>query len=86
MGQGKDRGGRQAWHPTFDDVVIDKSRSGKTELVNWQYAGSKHDITKGIGVMNALWQTSKDEYVPMDYRIGTRQKTARPRMTISRTC
>lgn len=53
----------------FDDVVIDKSRSGKTELVNWQYAGSKHDITKGIGVVNALWQTDKDQYVPMDYRI-----------------
>ena len=53
----------------FDDVVIDKSRSGKTELVNWQYSGAKHDITKGIGVVNALWQTSKDQYVPMDYRI-----------------
>jgi hypothetical protein len=53
----------------FDDVVIDKSRSGKTELVNWQYAGSKHDVTKGIGVVNALWQTSKDQYVPIDYRI-----------------
>ncbi len=53
----------------FDDVVIDKSRSGKTELVNWQYAGSKHDITKSIGVVNALWQTNKEEYIPMDYRI-----------------
>ena len=53
----------------FDDVVIDKSRSGKMELVNWQYAGSKHDITKGIGVVNALWQVSREEYIPMDYRI-----------------
>lgn len=53
----------------FDDVVIDKSRSGKMELVNWQYAGSKHDITRGIGVVNALWQVSKEEYIPMDYRI-----------------
>ena len=53
----------------FDDVVIDKSRSGKTELVNWQYSGAKHDITKGIGVVNALWQTSKDDYIPLDYRI-----------------
>jgi hypothetical protein len=53
----------------FDDVVIDKSRSGKTELVNWQYSGAKHDKTKGIGVVNALWQTSKDQYIPMDYRI-----------------
>lgn len=53
----------------FDDVVIDKSRSDKMELVNWQYAGSKHDITKGIGVVNALWQVSKEEYIPMDFRI-----------------
>lgn len=53
----------------FDDVVIDKSRSGKMELVNWQYSGSKHDITKGIGVVNALWQTDSQTYVPMDYRI-----------------
>lgn len=53
----------------FDDVVIDKSRSGKTELVNWQYSGAKHDVTKGIGVVNALWQTSREEYAPIDYRI-----------------
>ena len=53
----------------FDDVVIDKSRSGKMELVNWQYAGSKHDITKGIGVVNALWQIDKEQYITMDYRI-----------------
>lgn len=53
----------------FDDVVIAKSRSGKTELVNWQYSGAEHDVVKGIGVVNALWQTSKDQYVPMDYRI-----------------
>lgn len=53
----------------FDDVVIDKSRSDKMELVNWQYAGSKHDITRGIGVVNALWQVSKEAYIPMDYRI-----------------
>jgi hypothetical protein len=53
----------------YDDVVIDKSRCGKTELVNWQYAGSAHDVIKCIGVVNALWQISKDEYIPMDYRI-----------------
>jgi len=53
----------------FDDVVVDKSRSGKTELVNWQYSGAKHDVTKGIGIVNALWQTSKDDYIPLDYRI-----------------
>ena len=53
----------------FDDVVIDKSRSNKMELVNWQYSGTEHGVVKGIGVVNALWQTSQDEYTPIDYRI-----------------
>src|SRR5438874_13068834 len=38
----------------FDDVVIDKSRSGKTELVNWQYAGSKRDTTKALTTVPQL--------------------------------
>jgi len=53
----------------FDDVVINKSRNHKMELVNWQYSGTEHGIVKGIGVVNALWQTSKDEYTPIDYRV-----------------
>jgi hypothetical protein len=53
----------------FDDVVIDKSRSRKMDLVNWQYSGTEHGIVKGIGIVNALWQTSKDDYTPIDYRI-----------------
>jgi hypothetical protein len=53
----------------FDDVVINKSRSSKMELVRWQYSGAEHKVIKGIGVVNSLWQTSKDEYTPIDYRI-----------------
>jgi len=53
----------------FDDVVINKNRSQKMELVNWQYSGAEHGVVKGIGVVNALWQTSHDEYTPIDYRI-----------------
>jgi hypothetical protein len=53
----------------FDDVVIDKSRSEKMELVRWQYSGTEHGIVKGIGVVNVLWQTNKDDYTPIDYRI-----------------
>jgi len=55
----------------FDDVVIDKSRSSKMELVKRQYSGAEHRVIKGIGVVNALWQTSKDDYTPIDYRIWT---------------
>jgi hypothetical protein len=53
----------------FDDVVINKSRSEKMEIVNWQYSGTDKGVVKGIGVVNALWQTSKDNYIPIDYRI-----------------
>jgi hypothetical protein len=53
----------------FDDVVIDKSRSNKMELVRWQYSGAEHGVVKGIGVVNALWQSCRDEYTPIDYRI-----------------
>ena len=53
----------------FDDVVINKSRSQKMEIVNWQYSGSDKRVVKGIGVLNALWQTDKDNYTPIDYRI-----------------
>ena len=53
----------------FDDVVINKSRSQKMELVNWQYSGADKGVVKGIGVVNAIWQTSQDNYIPIDYRI-----------------
>lgn len=52
-----------------DDVVIDKSRSGKMELTAWQYSGSEHDIVKGIGVLNMLWKTEDGMFSPMDFRI-----------------
>lgn len=52
-----------------DDVVIDKSRSGKMELTAWQYSGSEHDIVKGIGVLNIVWKTEDGMFSPMDFRI-----------------
>lgn len=70
----------------FDDVVIDKSRSNKMELVNWQYSGGEHEIIKGICVVNALWQTSKDEYTPIDYRIWNPPDAEKQRMSISEIC
>jgi hypothetical protein len=51
-----------------DESVIDKSRSDKIDLVRWQYSGAKHDIVKGIGVLNFLWVT-EDEVCPEDFRI-----------------
>ncbi len=52
-----------------DETVIDKSRSDKIELTSWLYSGTEHDIVKGIGLLNFLWQNSREEAIPMDYRI-----------------
>jgi len=52
-----------------DETVIDKSRSDKIELISWLYSGTEHDVIKGIGLLNFLWQNSRGEVIPMDYRI-----------------
>jgi hypothetical protein len=51
-----------------DETVIDKSRSDKVDLVRWQYSGNRHDVIKGIGVLNFLWVTPQ-AVCPIDYRI-----------------
>lgn len=54
----------------FDDSIIDKTRSKKIGLTKWQYSGTRHDIIRGIGVLNAIWNinTTKN-YYPIDFRI-----------------
>ena len=52
-----------------DDTVLDKNRSRKVELVRWQYSGNAHDVIRGIGVVNLLWQGDNGEYCPADFRI-----------------
>lgn len=53
-----------------DDTVLDKNRSEKIELVNWQYSGNAHKVINGIGMVNMLWYGIKsDMSVPIDYRI-----------------
>lgn len=52
-----------------DDTVLDKDRSRKISLVNWQYSGNEHDVIRGIGMVNLLWQKDTDDFCPVDFRI-----------------
>lgn len=52
-----------------DDSVLDKSRSKKIELAQWQYSGTEHEVVLGIGMLNMLWRREDGEIMPMDYRI-----------------
>lgn len=53
-----------------DDSVLDKHRSDKIELVQYQYSGNAHEVIPGIGLVNLLWHgLESEESVPVDYRI-----------------
>lgn len=52
-----------------DETVISKKRSSKIEIARYQYSGNEHDVVKGIGVLNFIWQTQIGTYTPVDYRI-----------------
>lgn len=52
-----------------DETVIDKSRSNKIELVRWQYSGTRHEIIKGIGLLNLYWASESEESTPIDFRV-----------------
>lgn len=52
-----------------DETVLNKNRSRKVELVRWQYSGAKHDIIRGIGMLNFLWIDNTSKTCPMDFRI-----------------
>lgn len=54
-----------------DETVISKNRSQNIEAVSWIYSGNEHDIVKGIGVLNFLWDSTinQGETIPFDYRI-----------------
>lgn len=54
----------------FDDSVQDKRYSEKIELVRLQYSGAEHGLVRGIGIVNLVHTTGRDdEFFPVDYRI-----------------
>lgn len=54
-----------------DDTVISKKRSSKIELANKMYSGNEHDVVRGIGALNFLWNSTgkMEESNPFDHRI-----------------
>jgi len=57
----------------IDDSVQDKRYAKKIELVYRQYSGAAHGVIEGIGVVNLLHTSGKDQaFYPIDYRIFDR--------------
>jgi len=52
-----------------DDTVLDKPFGRDIEIAKWQYSGTHHRVVHGIGVETLLWTDSKQEHIPVDYRI-----------------
>jgi len=54
----------------LDDSVQDKRYAKKIELVYRQYSGAEHGVVEGIGVVNLLHTSGKEQaFYPIDYRI-----------------
>ncbi len=54
----------------FDDTVLDKNHSHQIEMVRRQYSGNAGGIIKGIGVVNMLYYSPKeDKWYLLGYRI-----------------
>jgi len=54
----------------IDDSVQDKRYARKIDLVYRQYSGAEHGVVEGIGVVNLVHTSGKNqEYYPIDYRI-----------------
>lgn len=54
-----------------DDTLLIKKHSKKIELVKVQYSGSEHRITKGISLVNLVWQdeANPEKCIPVDFRV-----------------
>ena len=54
----------------FDDSVQDKRYSKKIEMVKRQYSGAAGGLVDGIGIVNLLHTSGKEnDFFPIDYRI-----------------
>lgn len=54
----------------FDDSVTDKRYATEIELVYRQWSGAAHGVVEGIGVVNLVHTSGKDQaFYPIDYRI-----------------
>jgi Transposase DDE domain len=54
----------------FDDTVLDKSHSNQIEMVRKQYSGNVGGLVRGIGIVNMLYYTPRDErWYLLGYRV-----------------
>ena len=62
----------------IDDTVLDKWYGPKIDCVVKQYSGRRHKVVKGIGVVNLLWNRTKEpeqaEHIPIDFRVYDKKR------------
>lgn len=55
-----------------DDSVQEKPHAQAIELVDYHYSGNKHDVVRGIDIVNLVHSSGDGNYFPIDYRIYAR--------------
>ena len=58
----------------IDDMTIEKNRSFKLPMSAWHWSGARHDIVRGLNVVNLLWTSDGTEHIPVDFRLYSKQE------------
>jgi hypothetical protein len=58
----------------IDDMTIEKNRSFKLPMSAWHWSGAKHDVARGLNVVNLLWTADGNEHIPVDFRIYSKKE------------
>jgi len=53
----------------IDDMTIEKNRSYQLPMSAWHWSGARHDVVRGLNVVNMLWSCTGAEHIPVDFRL-----------------
>lgn len=57
-----------------DDMTIEKNRSYQLPMSAWHWSGARHDVVRGLNVVNLLWTTDGVEHIPTDFRLYSKHE------------
>lgn len=58
----------------IDDMTIEKNRSYKLPMGAWHWSGARHDVVRGVNVVNILWTNDGAEHIPVDFRLYSKKE------------
>ena len=58
----------------IDDMTIEKNRSYQLPMGAWHWSGARHQVVRGLNVVNLLWTGAGREHIPVDFRLYAKRE------------